>query len=233
MTRALPIILAGGLGSRLGALALDLPKPMLPVGGKPFLEHVVSQLAVQGFPEVLLLVGHRADCIQEHFGDGRAWGLAIRYSRETHPLGTGGALRQALPLIPERFLLLYGDLFRAFDYAAFAEGQGNRLAVYPYLAGLTTIACANVALDASGSRVARYVKDDPAAACTHVDAGFGVFHSHVLERLPAGISNFEAMVYPPLASAGDLEACLVDRAFLDIGNPADLARARATLSHPE
>jgi NDP-sugar pyrophosphorylase family protein len=227
---ALPVILAGGLGTRLGALAEGLPKPMVPVAGKPLLEHVVRQLAEQGFPEVLLLVGHRAEVIESHFGDGSAFGLRIRYSREPEPLGTGGALRLAAPLVPDRFLMLYGDLFRVFDYAGFCARHDQALAVYPYVDGLTTIACANVGLDGSGSRVARYVKGDPGAGLTHVDAGFGVFRRDALDFLPEGVSSFEARVYPALAESGKLEAELVDRAFFDIGNPADLAHAREHFS---
>jgi D-glycero-D-manno-heptose 1,7-bisphosphate phosphatase len=229
---ALPVILAGGLGTRLGALSEGLPKPMVPVGGRPFLEHVVRQLAGLGFPEALLLVGHRAETIQAHFGDGDGFGLGLRYSREPEPLGTGGALKLAAPLIPERFLLLYGDLYRDFDYRAFCARHGQALAVYPYVPGLTTIACANVGLDAEGRFLRRYVKGEPAAGLAHVDAGFGVFHRDVLDLLPEGRSSFEERVYPALAAAGTLEAERVDRDFLDIGNPDDLAHARARLSTP-
>lgn len=229
---ALPVILAGGLGTRLGALAEGLPKPMVPVGGRPFLEHVLRQLARQGFPGALLLVGHRAEALRSHFGDGEGVGLALRYSQEPEPLGTGGAVKLAAALIPERFLLLYGDLYRDFDYQGFCARHDQALAVYPYVPGLTTIACANVGLDGEGRRVRRYLKGDPAAGLAHVDAGFGVFRRAVLDLLPEGRSSFEERVYPALAAAGSLEAELVDRDFLDIGNPDDLAHARSRLSTP-
>lgn len=229
---ALPVILAGGLGTRLGTLTEGLPKPMVSVGGRPFLEHLVHQLAGQGFPEALLLVGYRAEAIEARFGDGSGFGLRLRYSREPEPLGTGGAVRLAAPRIPGRFLLLYGDLYRDFDYRAFCARHAQALAVYPYVAGLTTIACANAGLDGSGARVARYVKGDPSADLTHVDAGFGVFRRETLDLLPEGSSSFEDSVYPVLAAEGSLEAELVDRDFLDIGNPDDLAHARAWFSTP-
>lgn len=226
----LPIILCGGLGTRLGALAEGLPKPMVPVAGTPFLEHVVRQLAGQGFPELLLLVGYRSEVIEGHFGEGADFGIRIAYSRESEPMGTGGAIRLAAPRIPGRFLMLYGDLYRDTDYAAFCARRDQALAVYPYLEGLTTIACANVDLDPSGQRVAVYRKGDPTAGLTHVDAGFGVFRREALDLLPEGSSSFEAEVYPRLAASGKLEAEQVDRAFFDIGNPADLAHARAHFS---
>ena len=229
----LPVILSGGLGTRLGPLAEGLPKPMVTVAGRPFLEHVVRQLAGQGFPEILLLVGYKAEIIESHFGDGAAFGLRVRYSREPEPSGTGGALKLAGPFIQDRFLMLYGDLYRDFDYMDFCTRHTCALAVYPYIPGLTTIACANVGLDLEGKRVARYAKGDPGARLTHVDAGFGIFGQEALQLLPAGNTSFEEQVYPTLAASGKLDAELVDRGFFDIGNPADLAHARTHFdSHP-
>src|SRR6185436_12713078 len=88
-------ILAGGLGTRLGALAEGLPKPMIPVGGRPYLERVIESFA--------------------------RFGVRIAYSRETEPIGTGGAVRQARALLGERFLLTYGDVLRLFDYDRFVR----------------------------------------------------------------------------------------------------------------
>jgi NDP-sugar pyrophosphorylase family protein len=231
MQRPLPVILAGGLGTRLGSLTQGLPKPMVSVAGRPLLEHLLQQLAAQGFTDALLLVGHRADVIEKHFGDGRRLGLSLHYSREAEPLGTGGAFRLARPLIRQRFLMLYGDLYRPIDYAALAMmHEGNALAVYPYVEGLTTIACANVGLDPSGRRVVVYAKSRPELDLSHVDAGFGFFLPEVLDLLPDGVSNLEQSVYPILASRGELDAIPVDRTFVDIGNPSDLAAARQQLA---
>ena len=222
------VILAGGLGTRLGPLAEGLPKSMIPVAGRPFLEHVLRQAAGQGFDEALLLVGFGADLIESHFGDGSAWGLRIRYSREPVPLGTGGAVRLAGPLLGNRFVLLYGDVYREFDYSALLRLRaGHRLAVYPYEPGLTTVSCANIGLTADGRKVARYSKAGTERGFTHVDAGFGVFGREVLEVLPEGVSSFEELVYPALAEKGALDAELVGLEFHDIGNPVDLAATRA------
>lgn len=230
MSLPLPVILCGGLGTRLGALADGLPKPMITVAGRPFLEHILRQLAAQGFGEALLLVGHRAELIREHFGNGGGLGLAIRYSQESEPQGTGGALRIAKPHIERRFLMLYGDLYRPAAYARLAcECAGNALGVYPYAPGITSIACANVGLDPSGRHVSAYAKDRPDLALNFVDAGFGFFEPEVLELLPEGVSSFEASVYPALAARGELGALAVDQGFFDIGNPADLAHARACM----
>jgi NDP-sugar pyrophosphorylase family protein len=86
------LIMAGGLGMRLHPLTLDRPKPMLEIGGIPILERLIEQLSCQGFRDITIAVNYRADDIQDHFGDGRPWGVAIRYVIETEKLGTAGAL---------------------------------------------------------------------------------------------------------------------------------------------
>jgi D-glycero-D-manno-heptose 1,7-bisphosphate phosphatase len=230
--RALPqvVILAGGLGTRLGAVTASLPKPMVPVAGKPFLEYVIAQLARQQFRRILLLAGFRAEVIREHFGDGSRFGVEIDYSIEPEPLGTGGAIRFAASNVDDRFLLMYGDLYRELDYAAFCDAHRERscLAIYEYVAGLTTIACGNVAL--ADRQVVAYRKNRPDLAFPYVDAGFGVMTREAVALLPAGASSFEERVYDALATRGRLEGEVVDREFFDIGNPADLERTRATFA---
>jgi len=103
------VILAGGRGTRLQALLGDLPKPMVPIGGKPLLEHLLDLCRRHGYAEVLLLVGYRAECIQAHCGDGSRWGLRVSYEVEREPRGTAGAVLAAMPRLAERFLVLYGD----------------------------------------------------------------------------------------------------------------------------
>ena len=103
------VILAGGLGTRLGPLTRKIPKPMVPVAGVPYLEHQLRLLARQSFRDVLLLTGYLGDQIEAYFGNGARLGLRLRYAREAQPQGTGGALRDARPQLAESFLLLYGD----------------------------------------------------------------------------------------------------------------------------
>ncbi len=104
-------ILAGGIGTRLRERSGDLPKPMVPVLGKPVLHHQVELCRKHGFTNIALLVQHRHEKISEYFGDGTAFGVKIKYAIEVEPRGTAGALRDALHLLADRFLLLYGDTF--------------------------------------------------------------------------------------------------------------------------
>lgn len=214
------VILAGGMGTRLGALARGLPKAMLMVAGRPFLEYIVDSFTACGFNDFVLLVGHHSDVIESHFRGGRG-DVRFEYSREKQLLGTGGAVRDARHLLGERFILTYGDVLRRFDYDRFVdEYPDNCLAVYPRMtAGNTEIAY---------GVVTRF--DKSATNLPYVDAGFSVLRNDVLDLLPSyGVCSFEQIVYGALAQRRGLEAEIVDHAFLDVGTPEELANARAAL----
>src|SRR6185503_9220337 len=128
-------VLCGGLGTRLGGLAQGLPKPMISIGGRPYLERVLESFAERGLRSFVLLTGYKHEIIESHFGDGSRFGVHIEYSREPEPIGTGGALRIARPLFGERFVLTFGDVLRRFDYDRFVTRHAdNCLAVYPRIA---------------------------------------------------------------------------------------------------
>lgn len=103
------IILAGGAGTRLRERLGDLPKPMIPISGKPLLEHQVELAASHGFKDFIFFLHHRAEIIESHFGDGSRWGVSIRHIVEREPLGTAGAVLAGFNQLAERFLVLYGD----------------------------------------------------------------------------------------------------------------------------
>ena len=211
------VVLCGGFGTRLGDLARGLPKPMIDVGGRPYLERVVESFA--GFEQFVFLTGYRADVIEDHFGDGSAWGVRIEYSRESEPLGTGGALREARALFgDDRFILTYGDVLRRFDYDRFVQQHmGNCLAVYPRLTTGNT--------DVAEGFVVRFDKRAP--ELPYVDAGFSVMLPGTIDLLPeVGACSFEEIVFSNVAEHGGLEAEIVDHEFFDIGTPEELARTR-------
>ncbi|HVP39854.1 MAG TPA: nucleotidyltransferase family protein, partial [Candidatus Saccharimonadales bacterium] len=111
------VILAGGKGSRLKPYTTVFPKPLVPVGDQPILELVLRQLRAGGFTDVTLALGHLGQLIQAYCGDGSRWGLNLRYSFETTPLGTAGPLALADPP-EEHFLAMNGDLLTTLDYGA-------------------------------------------------------------------------------------------------------------------
>src|SRR5439155_309286 len=115
-------ILAGGLATRLRPLTEKIPKVLLPVAGKPFLAHQLELLRNQGFTRVVLCVGHLGEMVERDFGDGTAWGINLTYSYDGPVLlGTGGALQKALPLLGDKFFVLYGDSYLPIDFGPVAD----------------------------------------------------------------------------------------------------------------
>jgi NDP-sugar pyrophosphorylase family protein len=115
MTRQ-AVILAGGKGTRLRPFTATLPKPLVPVGDHPIIAIVLRQLKHFGFRDVVISTGHLAELIEAYCGDGRKWGVKIRYCREDKPLGTAGSLKLVRGLHP-RFLTINGDVLTNLDYA--------------------------------------------------------------------------------------------------------------------
>src|SRR4051812_605942 len=192
------VILAGGLGTRMRPMTEQVPKPMLPVNGKPFLYHQLRLLEARGFRRVLLLVGYLGEQIENYFDSEAAAELqvAMSYSYESSPLGTGGALRNAAAKLDAAFVVLNGDTYLDVDYRKLCadfersgcEGMTVAYKQNDHVATGEKSAAAklknNLAVREDGL-VTRYSKQD-AAGCTHVDAGATAFRKSVLSAIPEG-----------------------------------------------
>ena len=120
------VILAGGKGTRLKKISGDLPKPMVPIMGKPLLQHLIEQCVAYDIVDIKLLVSYKKEVIEDYFGDGSQYGVSIQYIVEDIPRGTAGALVDALPELGEQFLVVYGDTFFDIDLDAFWEFHQNQ-----------------------------------------------------------------------------------------------------------
>ena len=231
------VILAGGLGVRLRPRTLEAPKPMVPVAGKPYLEHQLRLLAKQGILDIVLLTGYLGEQIEEHFGDGARLGLQIRYSREEAPLGTGGAVLRARPLLAEEFLVIYGDSYLPIDYADVlarlkAADADGVLVVYDNRRGDTSVR--NNAALGEGGRVARYAKNVPGVeGLTHVEAGVAALRRGalgLLEEKGKQRPSLESELYTKLIERGRMLAYETSQRFYDIGTPERLEEIEAFLT---
>jgi|SoiMetStandDraft_2_1073263.scaffolds.fasta_scaffold120164_2 NDP-sugar pyrophosphorylase family protein len=229
------VILAGGLGTRLWPLTKQIPKPMVPIAGAPYLEHQLRFLAKQSITDVVLLTGYLGSQIEEHFGNGVRLGLHIFYSREPHPLGTGGALREARHLLADSFVLIYGDSYLPIDYVEVADRLAASqvtgvMVVYRDPAGETSVG-SNVALDESGL-VLRYDKtavND--SELQYVEAGVLAFRRAVLELIPPHDPvSLEQQVFPVLIEQRRLLGMPTSQRFYDIGTPERLKAIEAFLA---
>jgi NDP-sugar pyrophosphorylase family protein len=223
------VILAGGLGTRLGPLGADTAKPMQPVAGRPFLELVMCYLAAQGVADFVLCVGHRADQVREHFGDGGRLDVRVRYSTEHEPLGTGGALRRALPLIDgERVLVSNGDSFVDFSVPALVRThqQLRPQASMVLVRADDADRFGSVEVDRDGWVRAFAEKASPAAGL--VNGGVYLVERELIERLSAdGPSSLERDCFPALVAGQQLAGMPVGGTLVDIGTPESLEAARS------
>jgi len=217
------VILAGGLASRLRPMTETIPKALIEVNGRPFLSHQLDLLKRSGFGKAVLLVGYLGKKIQERFGDGSQFGVEIEYSFDGPTLlGTAGAIRQALPLLPERFFVLYGDSYLTCDYravdTAFAHsGRPGLMTVYRN-EGLYD----NSNVEYDGERIVCYDKTRRTSAMHHIDYGLGAFHRSVFATIPLGEKRDLAIIYQDLLKTGDLAALEVHERFYEIGSPEGL-----------
>lgn len=219
------VFLVGGLGTRLGELARDVPKPMMPVAGRPFLDHLLIKAAGHGFDRILLLAGHRAEVIEWHLAKtalAERLGLEIEISIEPKPLGTGGALAQARDRLDAAFLLVNGDTWFDFDWRVLADWDA-----FPACLALREVAPADryetVAL-ADGGRIAQVRPRDPHLARGLINGGVCRLSRDIVPS-EVRVISLESALLPRLCASGQLGGRAFDGAFIDIGLPESLAAA--------
>jgi len=221
----LPVaILAGGLATRLDPISRTVPKALVDVAGRPFVKRQLDLLASRGVGRVVLCVGHLGEQVRAEVGDRGPLGMEIAYSFDgPRLLGTAGALRQALPLLGRRFLVLYGDAFLPIDFRAVEEAflTCGKPALMTVLRNEGRWDRSNVEL--RDGVLVRYDKRQPGAAMTYIDYGLGALRAELLEG-PAGGETFDlADLYSSLSERGLLAAYEVSERFYEVGSHQGLA----------
>ena len=225
------LILAGGRGERLRAAVADRPKPLAEVAGRPFLEYLVAQSRGWKCTDIVLCVGHQADQVMSHFGDGSAFGVSIRYSVEKELLGTAGALRLARDLIrTDSFLVFNGDSYCDADLDALIShhrGWGAQATlVVSRVEDRTAFGSVEVG---EGSRVRGFLEKGSGQGSGWVNAGIYLLERLLLNAVPADRAcSIEREIFPTLIATG-LYAFPCAVPFLDIGTPESLAAAQSLL----
>lgn len=231
------LILVGGLGTRLRSALPDLPKPMAPVRGRPFLEYLLAALKSAQIENIVFCVGHQAEKIKEHFGDGKRFGLQIEYSRERELLGTAGAIKLAQPLInSETFLLLNGDCFNDVDFQVLLAQHESTPAVATLLAThveeRTRFGSLQIGENRSDSnnRVLGFVEKGEAGGAGWINGGYYALNHDVLGLIPENsVCSLEREIFPQLVNQGKMFAYRNQGAFIDIGLPEEWKRASEVL----
>ena len=223
-------LLAGGLATRLRPLTLAMPKSMVAVAGEPFIAHQLRLLTSQGINKIVICVGYLGEQIEAYVGDGAAFGCNVRYSFDgDRSLGTGGALRKALPLLGDPFAVMYGDSYLPTPFAPIltAFGRAGR-------PGLMTV-CRNVGqwdisnVEFVNGVILRYDKVDRTPAMLHIDYGLGVLSASALQNWTATDPLDLADLYSDMVRRGRLAGFEVHERFYEIGSPAGLKETGAYL----
>lgn len=218
------VVMAGGEGQRLRPYTENIPKPMLPVNGRPILEHILNGLVAAGVKRVFLSVNYKADDIVDYFGDGDRFGVAIEYLRETEKLGTAGSLC-LLPTLPEDpILVMNGDVVTGMNFASF-------YAVHRKHRGVMTVATTeykvNVpfgTLEIAGQFLLSVVEKP--AVSLQCNAGIYALDPEALQYIPAGQRYDMTTLMQDLMQNGlPVSVFPVYEQWVDIGSPEDLAKA--------
>jgi len=225
------VVLAGGLGTRLGEISQHTPKPMVSVSGKPLLEHVLLQLRSNGIDSVTLSVGHLADKIQRHFGP--MWqSVKLSYQIEAKPLGTGGALLQSLENNASSILVLNGDTYQKFELSKLSGrlGQGDCEAVILVREVEDSSDFGSVTLDRDGNVLSWHEKTISGAK--YVYSGIAFFDARALkavsnlQKIDLGPVSLELDLMPTFLRKFRVAAVVSSQPFFDIGTPDRLHQAQ-------
>jgi D-glycero-alpha-D-manno-heptose 1-phosphate guanylyltransferase len=222
------VLLVGGLGTRLRSIVPSTPKPLASMGNSSFLELLVRQVRHQGIRRLVMCTGYLGDQIEKAFGDGRSWDVAIEYSKELSPLGTGGAIKLARPYLRDTsdFVVMNGDSFLEFDLRQLIRFHHEH-------GGLVSMAVVQVKngsrygtvqMDGNG-RVTGFSEKTGRNAPGMVNAGVYIFDRSVLEHIPEGPASMEREVFPQILHHG-VYALEQHGMFIDIGTPEDYALAQ-------
>ena len=216
-------ILAGGLGTRLGRLTQTVPKPMVPVNGKPFLEHEIGLLKRSGIGDFVLCVGHLGEKVEDYFGNGNRWGVRVRYSYDGPKLmGPAGALKAAEPLLKECFFVTYGDAYLRADYRSIMRAllDSGRLGLMTVYENHNRYGRSDVVV--RRGHVVRYDKKGRGRGMDWVNFGVSALRKRALAFVPSGRKYNEEEFYGELIKRGELLAFPVEERFYEIGSPRAL-----------
>jgi D-glycero-alpha-D-manno-heptose 1-phosphate guanylyltransferase len=223
-------VLCGGLGTRLRPVLSDRPKSMALVAGIPFLQLLLEGLRSQGMDEVILGTGYMAEQIEGFFRKGENLGLSVRYSREQEPLGTGGALKLAEPLLSDPVVVVNGDSYVEWSLAATVElfTQKDAGIVIVLQAVPEVSRYGSVTIEPDG-RVIEFIEKGTRTGAGLINAGVYLLRKEIVSALPVGEAvSLERDVFPRLLD-GKVYGLVSDGLFIDIGIPTDLRRAQTLL----
>jgi D-glycero-alpha-D-manno-heptose 1-phosphate guanylyltransferase len=225
------VILAGGKGTRLRSVVADLPKPMAPVAGSPFLYYLLQFLQAKGARRIILATGYMHQSIESYFGD-RLGNLELVYSVENEPLGTGGAIKKAIGLCQSKQVMVYnGDTLFLENPASLVDFQKESTADISIFLKPMNHPDRYGTVEMDGNVITRFKEKDPDLSEGLINAGVYCFSSDLLSSIQPPIFSFEQEVLEPYAKLKKISGYISDAYFIDIGIPEDYEKANQTFGN--
>ena len=223
------VIMAGGLGSRLRPHTENCPKPLLPVAGKPILEHIIERAKLEGFNKFVLATHYLGNMIESYFGSGEKLGVEIHYLRETTPLGTAGALGLMENRPDSPFVVTNGDVITDIAYGELLDFHIRNLASATMAVRLHEWQQPFGVVQVNGLDIVGF-EEKPIIQC-HINAGVYVLNPEALDLIPKNIKCDMPTIFEYLQSKSKrVVAYPIHEPWLDVGRPSDLAEARQKYS---
>lgn len=222
-----PVIVAGGLGTRMKLVDDSVPKPMMKVAGKPMLEHQLLWLKESGFSKASLCLGYKAGVIQKYFGDGARLGLKLTYQIETVPRGTAGAVRDLRNSLAGDMLVVYGDLFIKMNCAPLLKFHAGHSAAATVVVMPTDHPMDSDLVALDGDKIQKIYRRKPGDSGGNLAcAAVWIVRPRLLDLAPADApSDFAKDIFPKCLAAGDaLMAYQTKETLADLGTPERLAK---------
>ena len=217
------VILAGGLGARLKPVTDEIPKAMIPIRGKPFLEHQIGLLKRNGVSDIVLCLGYLGEKIKDHFGDGAKFGVKISYSEEGKKLmGTAGALKKAEAMLDDAFFVTYGDAYLLIDYRGVMEyfQKTDKLGLMVVYKNYDKYDRSNVVVEDGMVKI--YDKKKKHPNMVYIDFGVSALRKKALGLIRSGeVMDLEGL-YQQLIRRRELRAFETDQRFFEVGSPEGL-----------
>ena len=224
-------LLAGGLATRLRPFTQTMPKALVPVAGRPFIDHQLDLLHRNGIRNIAMCLGYLGHMVRDHLGDGSSRGMELQYSFDGDKLlGTGGAVRRALPMLGEVFWIMYGDSYMDIEYRAVLktfDAHPNALGLMTVLHNVGRWDKSNVVF--RDGQLIRYDKRSASPEMQHIDYGIALLRRPAVESIAPDTPSDLADLYSRLVAEGKMIGYEVNNRFYEIGTPESLAEADAYL----
>lgn len=221
------VILCGGIGTRFRPITYEIPKALIPVHGKPIVEHLIELFKKYEIKDIILCVGYLKDRIKDYFGDGSRFGTRISYIEEEEALGTAGPIKKAKDMLKEPFFVTNGDELKDVNLAdMYFTHRTQKAAITIALTTVQDPSHYGVA-DLCGSRILRFIEKPPKeeAPSNFISSGLYIIEPHILSMIPDGFSMLEKDVFPKIAAVSQLVGYPFSGQWFDTGNPERYERA--------